>query len=170
MNKMKRFHLITMAVTAVLYIGSLIWFLIAYKSLDDQIGIHFDSQDFDVYASKKFGFYPFVAGPVLTALLQLSRFLSDKLKESPKLTEEGNEKYRVLIKMYADILTLIIAVFFTSWNWAVIKQNSYYHCQYFYSGLMTFIPLMMIALPVFDIVYKHKYKDPDYKKRKKAQR
>ena len=167
MSKIQRFHRITLILTAVMYGGSLIWFLISYGGLEDEIGIHFDPKDFDVFASKRFGFYPFVAGSVLTILLQLCRSLSDKLKESPKLNKTGNEKFRNLVKIYADIFTLMIAVFFTSWNWAVINQNAYYHCKYFYNGLLTFMPLMVFALPVVDVVYKHKYKNPEYKRRRK---
>lgn len=165
MGKIRIYHRITVIVTVLLYAGSLIWFLTAYKGLPEVIGIHFDPKGFDVFAEKVFGFYPFVAGPILTLVLQLVRFLSEKLKGSHKLNETGNENYKKLIKIYADTFTLMIAVFFTSWNWAVINQNAHYHSAYFYNGLMTFIPIMVIALPVFDIVYKHKYKNPEYKKR-----
>ncbi len=167
MSRLKRLHRITLILTAVMYGGSLIWFLISYGGLEDEIGIHFDPKGFDVFASKRFGFYPFVAGTILTILLQLCRSLSDKLKESPKLNKTGNDKFRNLVKIYADIFTLMIAVFFTSWNWAVINQNAYYHCNYFYNGLLTFMPLMVFALPVVDVVYKHKYKNPEYKRRRK---
>ena len=167
MSKVQKFHRITLILSAVMYGGSLIWFLFAYKGLEEEIGIHFDPMGFDVIANKKFGFYPFVAGTILTVLLQFFRFLSAKLKESPKLNKTGNDKFRNLVKIYADIFTLMIAVFFTSWNWAVINQNAYYHCNYFYNGLITFMPLMVIALPIVDVVYKRKYKNTEYKRRRK---
>ncbi len=164
MRKSDIFHRITLALTAVMYAVSLVWFLASYKGLDDEIGIHFDPHGFDVFASKKFGFYPFAAGGILTFLFQLFRWLSAKLKRSPKITEEGNEKYRALIRVFADGFTLLVAVFFFSWNASVITQDSYIHCKYIYNGLVTFAPLMAVSLFVFDVVYRKKYKNKERKK------
>ncbi len=165
MKKSERFHRITLVLTAVMYGVSLVWFLVSYKGLDDEIGIHFDPQGFDVFASKKFGFYPFVAGGILTFLFQLFRALSGRLKPSPKISEKGNEEYRALIKVFADCYTLLVAVFFFSWNASVIRQDSYIHCKYIYNGLVTFAPLMAVALFVFDVVYRIKYRNKENKKK-----
>ena len=103
---------------------SLIWLLSVYGSFPDEMGIHYgEDNEFDVYASKAFAFYPFVAGFGLCDIFSLLEPAVRKAKKVGKdLSEEKTEFIRKTALIVLTATKLFWSVFFTIWNYCIIHQ------------------------------------------------
>ena len=66
-----------------------VYMLVVYKDFPEQIGIHYgDDNEFDVYASKRACFFPFMAGFGLAIVFTIGSFAVNKAKHiSKKLSD-----------------------------------------------------------------------------------
>ena len=103
----------------------LIFMLLSYNRLPDQIGVHFGHDGgFDVKAGKIFGFYPFVAGFGLMIIFSLISLAVNKVKKiGIKVTEAGDRLIRCIVTQSLDAFKLLWASFFSVWSYHVIHQT-----------------------------------------------
>jgi hypothetical protein len=121
----------------------LVYMLIVYKGFPEQIGMHYgDDNEFDVYASRAYAFFPFIAGFGLAIVFTVVSFAVNKAKRiSKKLSDEDDIFVRKAVLMVFDAMKLFWAVFYTIWAHCVIHQTR----------MFTFgIPIRIFqVLPVF---------------------
>lgn len=112
-------------VSFVLLGVSFIWLLSVYGSFPDEMGIHYgEDNEFDVYASKAFAFYPFVAGFGLCGTFSLLGLAVKKVKKVGKdLSAEKIDFIRNTALWILAVMSLFWAVFFSIWNYCVIHQT-----------------------------------------------
>lgn len=136
---------------------ALVWFLLSYAGLPDEIGVHFGPDgEFDVYAAKVFGFYPFVAGYGLMVIFLLLGYFVDKIKKTGmKITEKGEAVFRAVIRIFSLIMIWGWAVFFTRWTYSVVTQTPN---DLIFLTAVSFIflfslPAIVILLIVIRVIY-----------------
>jgi len=114
----------------VLLLGGLVcefvFFLMHWGSLPEQPGIHFDHDgNFDVYASKIYGFYPhLISLIVIAADIVLTWIVAkEKLKLGLKVNEKGKRLIISSIVITLDIAAIAVVLCFCFWVYAVSKQS-----------------------------------------------
>lgn len=103
----------------------LVYMLMVYKDFPEKIGIHYgDDNEFDVYASRAYAFFPFIAGFGLVIAFTLGGFAINKAKRiSKKLGVEDDIFVRRTVLTAFDAMKLFWAVFYTIWAHCVIHQT-----------------------------------------------
>ncbi len=106
-------------------VWQLIFFLVHWGSLPEEPGIHFDRGDFDVYASKVYGFYPHLISLIVLAANTLLTFVvgREKLKLGLKVSEKGKRLIISSMVIDLDIVALLIVLIFCCWTYAVSVQD-----------------------------------------------
>ncbi|MBR5090050.1 MAG: hypothetical protein IK093_11550 [Ruminiclostridium sp.] len=127
--KPKRFRVNHIAANVVSFgaLGAfLVYFLLSYSALPEQIGVHFGGDgDFDVVLGKIFGFYPFVAGFGLLTVFSLLNLAVNRIKRiGMNVDGKGELLIRLTVIEALDTLKLIWSVFFSVWAWCVIHQTA----------------------------------------------
>ncbi len=127
MNKpFKIFHLLSNVVSVGIILISLVYILIIWDSIPAETGIHFASTgEFDVYASKRFAFYPYVIGFGALFLMEIADIVSKKLKSGLKISENTEQKLKKLVSIVLDIMKLCTSFYFTHWAECVIVQKPF---------------------------------------------
>ena len=102
----------------LMLLASLVYYLTRWNDLPDDPGIHFDGNgNFDVYASKFYGFYPHVVGGLISAVLAAAVHLAGKVNAGLKITEKGDRLFRAEAeKMDGSPKGAIHFVFLTAGN------------------------------------------------------
>lgn len=136
---------------------SLIHFIIVWKDMPQEIGMHFDGEgNFDVYESKYYGFYPYVISTfIILALLVCGRFVK-KIGIGLSLDDKGDMLFRNTILFAFDVAMIGMCVFALNWSYSVRHQ-----CR-LNIGIMRAIVLLMFVLaflvvPTLLIIIKQKY-------------
>ncbi len=140
----------------ILFIA-MIWFLAVLGKLPDTMGVHFAPDgNFDVYASKMYGFYPFAVGFGTMIIFLLFEKISAKIKTGVKVTEKGEHILRALLRIYSRFIIWIISLLFTRWAYSVITQTPINRMfLIIISSLWVYsIPLVIIAFIAAAIKYK----------------
>lgn len=103
----------------------LVYMLIVYNIFPKQIGMHYgDDNEFDVYASRAYAFFPFIAGFGLALVFTVGSIAVNKAKRvSRKLSEEDDIFVRKAVLIVFDTMKLFWAVFYTIWAHCVIHQT-----------------------------------------------
>lgn len=108
----------------LMLLASLVYYLIRWNDLPDDPGIHFDGDgNFDVYASKFYGFYPHVVGGLISAVLAAAVHLAGKVNVGLKITEKGDRFFRAEAGVTMSLISLIVSAFFTNWSLSVSRQT-----------------------------------------------
>lgn len=102
---------------------ALIYLLIMWKNLTDEIGVHFGPNgEFDVYASKWYALYPYIVGFGTLILMWLANLVASKVKSGLKMNKKGEDELKMSINTFTSVLGFIVAVFFAYWAYCVINQ------------------------------------------------
>ena len=114
----------------LLCIGELVWqfvfYLSRWSSLPEQPGIHFaHGGNFDVYASRIYGFYPHLMSLItLTANLLLTWVVrNEKLRLGLKVNERGKRLIIGSIVIVLDLVAAAVELCFCLWVYAVSTQD-----------------------------------------------
>lgn len=103
--------------------ASLVYFLFRWGSLPDEIGMHFSPDGaFDVVASKAYGFYPHIIGGLIIACGGAANFVIGRVRTGMKLTEQGEQRFKMELRFMVDIVMLLFAGYFTMWSRSVALQ------------------------------------------------
>ncbi len=103
---------------------SLIHFIIVWKDMPQEIGMHFDGEgNFDVYESKNYGFYPYVISTVIISALLLGGRFVKKVNTGIPLSEKGDLIFRNIILFAFDAVMIYMCIFALFWSRAVEKQH-----------------------------------------------
>lgn len=103
--------------------ASLVFYLTKWNSYPPEIGIHFDSDgQYDVIASKVYGFYPHVIGGICIAGTAFSNFLIQKKSTGLKITEKGEQHFKTELCLTLDCLSVLLSLFFANWSRTVSLQ------------------------------------------------
>lgn len=118
-------HRILLIISILMLLASLVFFLIKWNELPDEIGIHFASDgQFDVEAEKFFGFYPHLVGGILIAVFQSAHYLINKIKIGLSISAEGETLFKTEFRLTLDVLSVLVSLFFVNWSLSVSLQVS----------------------------------------------
>ena len=109
-------------------IGSIGFYLSKWSTLPAEPGIHFDaSGNFDVHASKIYGFYPHLITLIslIGNIIASEIIIRDKLKLGLRVTETGRKIIICSLVYGLDIIHLLITVYFMMWSYSVSQQSSF---------------------------------------------
>ena len=140
--------------------GFLVYFLMSYGGLPERIGVHFSpiNGQFDVFADKVFGFYPFVAGGVLIGVFSLLALFANKIKKlGLNITEQGDRVLRCAAVLLLDLMKIIWAVFFSYWTICVVHQTGMGDGT-FLDVFRVFFILVLLATPILFSRIQDKYR------------
>ena len=100
-------HRILFSLNILILLGSLVFYLIKWNSLPEEIGMHFsyDGQ-FDVVASKFYGFYPHIVSGIMLTIAAVANHFILKVKTGLKLTKQGEKIFRTEMCMALDFFFL----------------------------------------------------------------
>lgn len=125
MGKITRyFHLGLTLVSWLIFAVGLGYLLTQWKTIPDEIGVHFDQNGkFDISDSKIFAFYPCTTNFILLVVLETACFVCKKIKSDLKISAESENKIKAVLLIFVDISKIIISSFFTYWIFCVVLQN-----------------------------------------------
>lgn len=122
-KKVRVIHRALFLLSILILAASLVFFLIKWNGLPEQIGIHFASDgQFDVEAEKFFGFYPHAAGGFLIAIFAVVDHLINKVKIGLNISSEGEMMFKTAFRLTLDVLSVLVSVFFANWSLSVSLQ------------------------------------------------
>lgn len=122
-RKITVLHRIFFWASILILSASLVFFLIKWNSLPDEIGIHFAADgQFDVEAEKFFGFYPHLVGGILIAVFAVAYRLINRIKTGIKISEGGETLLKTEFRLTLDALSVLISLFFANWSRSVSLQ------------------------------------------------
>ena len=122
-KKMLVIHWALFSLSILILAASLVFFLIKWNDLPDEIGIHFASDgSFDVEAEKFFGFYPHLAGGILIAVFAVAHYLINKIKIGMSISSEGEKLFKTEFHLTLDVLSVFVSFFFANWSLSVSLQ------------------------------------------------
>ena len=108
----------------LMLLASMVYYLTRWNALPDDPGIHFDGDgNFDVYASKVYGFYPHVIGGLLSAAMAAAVHFAGKVNAGLKITEKGDRLFRAEVGLTMSLISFIVSAFFTHWSLSVSQQT-----------------------------------------------
>ena len=116
-------HRILFSLNILILFGSLIFYLIKWNSLPEEIGMHFSSDgQFDVVASKFYGFYPHIVSGIMLTIVTVANHFILKVKTGLKLTEQGEKNFQELKCVWHWIFSECSGVYFAVWSYSVSLQ------------------------------------------------
>ncbi|MBR1739435.1 MAG: hypothetical protein IJ737_03995 [Ruminococcus sp.] len=99
------------------------YYLCKWNSLPSQTGIHFDSEgNFDVVASRIFGFYPHLIGGIIIIGISFAIHLIKKKSTGLKLDEKGEGLFKTELLLTLDFFLIMWTSYFTLWSISVSEQ------------------------------------------------
>ncbi len=122
-RKITLIHRILTLISILILSASLVFYLTKWTSFPDEIGVHFgpDGQ-YDVVASKFYGFYPHVVGGILITGIALANFFIQKKSTGLKITETGEQHFKTELCLTLDCLSVLLSLFFANWSRTVSLQ------------------------------------------------
>ncbi|SFC22614.1 hypothetical protein [Ruminococcus albus] len=121
----KLIHRILIFACIAITAGSLVYYLTKWGSLPDEPGIHFGSdRNFDVYASKVYGFYPHLISGITIGIAAFSGWLIGRKSTGLNITEKGEKLFKAEIMLTIDVIALLITLTFLEWTMAVSHQRA----------------------------------------------
>ncbi|MBQ2823425.1 MAG: DUF1648 domain-containing protein [Oscillospiraceae bacterium] len=142
--------------TAILA-ASLVFFLLKWNGLPDEIGIHFDAYgNFDVTASKYYGFYPHVVGAFFIIGIAVSSYFIKNKSSGLKISEKGELLFRSELLLTLDMLLFIPCVYFSQWAYSVSVQKPLN--VDFFGTFSVAILMMVLAGIVIQVITCRKYR------------
>ena len=122
-KKTRVIHRALFLLSIVILAASLVFFLVKWNGLPEEIGIHFASDgQFDVEASKFWGFYPHIAGGILIAIFAVAGYLINKIKIGLDISSDGEMMFKTVFRLTLDVLSVLVSFFFANWSLSVSLQ------------------------------------------------
>lgn len=122
-KKMILIHRTIFIISILILTASLIFYLIKWNSLPDEIGMHFAADgQFDVVASKFYGFYPHLVGYIFIAGFAAAHYLINRIKTGFKISSKGEQMFRTEFHFTLDILLVLLSLYFALWSYSVALQ------------------------------------------------
>lgn len=123
-SRIKHIHTAITIISWLIFIGNLIWLIVAFPSLASRIGTHFGPDGkFDMIDEKKYAFYPFMVSIIVLLVSALMVFLTCKVKLGIKVDAKGEGRIRSATVLLIDALEIgNICLFSFLWNYSVINQ------------------------------------------------
>lgn len=121
----KVIHIVLTVAAWGIFLGSLIRLAVVWTSLPDVLGVHFDGNgEFDVFDSKTFICYPYLAALAALVFCEAAVFISKKINTGIKMSKKGEMKFKTALVMLLDISKMSFSFFFAGvWADCVIRQN-----------------------------------------------
>lgn len=156
-KKISVIHHILFFFSIFLLAASLVFYLSKWSSYPEEIGIHFapDGQ-YDVIASKFYGFYPHVAGGIAIAGLTFSGYLIHHKKTGLSVSEKGEQLFKTELCLTLDCLSVLLSIFFSFWSRTVSLQIPL--DANFMGNLVSIMLIVSVFGIVSEIVTYQKYK------------
>lgn len=125
--KRNSFNKVITIVSWTIFIFSIIRILLSYKSLPNELGVHFASDGtFDVVSNKSDYFmigYPYIMTFAILIISEIIILCLDKIKVGFKITKKGELRLKELIKMLVNITKLCYTVYLSFiWSECMISQ------------------------------------------------
>lgn len=116
-------HWILFGLNLVLLAGSLIFYLSKWRSLPAEIGMHFSPDgNFDVIASKWYGFYPHIIDSLITIGITIANIVIARKKTGLCITLKGEELFKAELRLTLDVFLLMWGYYFAMWTRSVSLQ------------------------------------------------
>jgi len=156
-KKISVIHYILFFISVFLLSASLVLYLSKWNGYPEEIGIHFDSDgQYDVIASKFYGFYPNVVGSIVIAGLAFSCHLIHKKKTGLAVSEKGEMLFKSELCLTLDCLSVLLSIFFSFWSRAISFQIP---LDANFMGNLEFVILIITAIGIVsEIITYQKYK------------
>ena len=117
-------HRILFFADVLLLFSTLVYYLIKWGSLPDDIGIHFAGDgSFDVVASKVLGFYPHLIGGLIIGGIALADRFIIKKGTGLRLSEKGEHLLKAEVLLTLDVFLFLWCIYFSMWSWSVSTQT-----------------------------------------------
>ena len=135
----------------------LIYAIAVWDSIPDTIGVHFDANieeeiaDFNIYGSKWFALFPFVAGFGLLGIFSFGGHIANKVNLGLKVDEQGEKLTRAAVNLYLDALKVCWGIAFAHWADCVIHQHGMYTLIPVIGVLILFFGLLVLSLALLVI-------------------
>lgn len=120
---MTKLHKVLFWTPFVLAGVSLLAFFVMLPRLPEQCGVHFSPNgSFDVYDHPLHGLYPHGVNLIALGILWLADALAGKVRTGFRVTEAGEAKMTLAVRLAFDWGRLLFVAFFCYWNICVITQ------------------------------------------------
>ena len=150
-------HIVLNALAFGVLFVYLIYAIVVWNDIPETIGVHFDSgsgepiADFDIYGSKWFALFPFVAGFALLGVFTFAGHIANKVKLGMPVDEKGEMMTRIAVNLYLDALKLGWGVAFAHWADCVIHQHGLFTLVPIIGVLILFVGLIVLSVSLFVI-------------------
>lgn len=116
-------HRILFSAGVIMLSASLVYYLIRWGSLPEEIGVHFDwNGQYNVVDAKFYGFYPHLIGGIITAGIAVAGYFIKSRSTGLGLDEKGEELFRSELILTLDIFLLYWTGLFSLWSYSVAVQ------------------------------------------------
>ncbi|MBE6875332.1 MAG: hypothetical protein E7496_01185 [Ruminococcus sp.] len=116
-------HRILLFISILILMTSLVFYLIKWNSFPEEIGVHFGADgQYDVIASRFYGFYPHIVGGILIAGFAFTNFLIRRKSTGLHLSEAGEQHFKTELCLTLDCLSVLLSLFFANWSRCVSLQ------------------------------------------------
>ena len=117
-------HRILFWANVLMLAATLVYYLIRWGSLGENIGIHFGPDgSFDVIASKVYGFYPHLIGGLIIGGIAAADHFIIKKDMGLRISEKGERLLRAEAALSLDVFLSLWCVYFAAWSWSVSTQR-----------------------------------------------
>ena len=118
-------HKICFTASIFILSASLLYYLFKWNSFPEEIGVHFGPDgEYDVIASKVYGFYPHVVGGIFIAGLAFANTLVHKKTVGLRISEKGEKLFKTELSLTLDSLSFLVSIFFANWSRTVSLQTA----------------------------------------------
>lgn len=116
-------HRILFFLSIIILTASLVFYLTKWNSFPEEIGIHFAGNgQYDVIASRFYGFYPHIVGGILIAGFAFADFLIRRKNTGMNISETGEQHFKTELCLTLDCLSVLLSLFFANWSRCVSLQ------------------------------------------------
>ncbi|MBR1554904.1 MAG: DUF1648 domain-containing protein [Oscillospiraceae bacterium] len=116
-------HRTALILSILILAASLVFYLTKWNSFPEEIGIHFDGNgQYDVIASRFYGFYPHIVGGILIAGFAFADFLISRNNTGLNISEKGEQHFKTELCLTLDCLSVLLSLFFANWSRCVSLQ------------------------------------------------
>lgn len=104
--------------------ATLVYYLIRWGSLPEEIGVHFGSDGtFDVVEKKIYGFYPHIICGAIMALTGIAGRMVMKRPTGLKISERGERLFKAELLITLDVFLMVWTAMFSMWSLSVSTQT-----------------------------------------------
>lgn len=150
-------HRVLFLLNTVMLAASLVFFLTKWNGLPDEIGIHFDPYgNFDVIASKFYGFYPHIIGTLFIIGIAVSTHFIKNKSSGLKISEKGELLFRTELLLTLDVILFIPSIYFSQWAYSVSMQQPL-NVDFIGNVILTILMMVLLGV-VVQVITCQKYR------------